>query len=368
MIGRRTKPDGLPYRLYERAGKLRVSYYYKLPDNTIAFTYSAPVKRPDDVAKARSRAIADANKLNGNTAPVKGTVAALFADYFAYHYSLPVGSEQRKASNTLATNEDEKRPLLLVFGAMIPQDIQPIDIAEYLDARAAQGAPAKANKEVALLSAVYEFGRKRRAWEITANPCSGVKYNKTKPNTRYVTHAELDLVMRAAEERGGTYRMVALSLYCSFLTVSRPEETLKLPRRDITTAGLEFPIGKRRAGDAARRKLIEWSPELRKTIDAALKLHITPSMYVFCNSAGQVYTRSGYNTILRRLMVHAARIAAEEGAKFERFTLRDMRPMAVTDRVADGDTTVQNSTGHKSMKMIQQVYDRRVKKKAKSTK
>ena len=34
MIGRRKSPDGMPFRLYERIGKFKVSYGYKLPDGS----------------------------------------------------------------------------------------------------------------------------------------------------------------------------------------------------------------------------------------------------------------------------------------------------------------------------------------------
>ncbi|QOY95610.1 hypothetical protein IM543_07090 [Massilia sp. UMI-21] len=45
---------------------------------------------------------------------------------------------------------------------------KPVHSYKYLDLRAAEGAPAKANKEIALLSAVLEFGR--RKGELETNP------------------------------------------------------------------------------------------------------------------------------------------------------------------------------------------------------
>jgi len=59
-------------------------------------------------------------------------------------------------------------------------------------------------------------------------------------------------------------------------------------------------------------------------------------MYAFGNSKGQPYTVSGWNTNLRRLMGHAETKAKKEGSQFQRFTLKDMRPAAVTDRVEEG--------------------------------
>jgi hypothetical protein len=43
--------------------------------------------------------------------------------------------------------------------------------------------------EIALLSAVLEFGRRKGVLET--NPCRDIKYNKTRPGTRYVTPANV---------------------------------------------------------------------------------------------------------------------------------------------------------------------------------
>lgn len=66
-------------------------------------------------------------------------------------------------------------------------------------------------------------------------------------------------------------------------------------------------------------------------------------------------------------MVHTATKAAKDGIEFERFTLKDMRPAAVTDRVDVGDETITNATGHTSDRMVKQVYDRRKTKTARAT-
>jgi integrase len=130
---------------------------------------------------------------------------------------------------------------------------------------------------------------------------------------------------------------------------------------------MEMAVGKRKKGRAEKFKLIEWSTELRSVIDEALALQRTTSLYVFGNSDGQPYTTSGFNTNLRRLMAHAVTKAAKEGVEFTRFTLKDMRPAAVTDRVEDGDETITNATGHSSDRMVKQVYDRRKTKAARAT-
>jgi integrase len=355
----------MPFRLYERIGTRTVSYGYKLPDGSWAFRLSAPVGDAAACARIRVEAIDRANVLNG--APVEGgETEALFRRYFAWQKGLPANSEERKADSTLKENEKNEAPrLLATFGKVRPAAIKAVHIYKYLDGRAAEGAPAKANKEIALLSAVLEFGRRKGVLET--NPCRDIKYNKTRPDTRYVTPAELDLVMRTARERGGMYLVGALCMRAAYLTVSRPDEMRKITRQAIKAEGLEMVVGKRKKGQAQRSKLIEWSTELRAVIDEALALQRTTSMYVFGNSDGQPYTVSGWNTNLRRLMAHAEKKAKEEGVQFQRFTLKDMRPAAVTDRVEEGDETITNATGHSSDRMVRKVYDRRKTRVARAT-
>ncbi|WP_348699587.1 tyrosine-type recombinase/integrase [Duganella fentianensis] len=279
---------------------------------------------------------------------------------------LPRSSESRKTDGTLKENKRESKNVIGVFGEMQPSDIHPVDIYGYLSERELAGAPIKANKEVALLSAVLEYGR-RLGW-LETNPCGGIKYNKSKPNQKYVEEAELNLIMKTARERGDSYLVVALCLRAAYLTVSRPDEMRAVARQNISASGVQMPIGKRRAGQMQRMKLIEWSPALKSVMDEALALQRTPSMYVFGNTTGQVYTTSGFNTILRRLMKYSATKAAESGATFNRFTLKDMRPSAVMDRLEDGDQRVTDATGHADDRMVKKVYDRRKTKVAKATK
>lgn len=88
---------------------------------------------------------------------------------------------------------------------------------------------------------------------------------------------------------------------------------------------------------------------------------------MFGNSDGQPYATSGWNTNLRRLMAHDEKKALEEGVQFARFTLKDMMPAAVTDRVEAGNDDVTNATENTGDRMVREVYDRRKIKSAKAT-
>ncbi|MFZ6801976.1 hypothetical protein [Undibacterium sp. Di24W] len=364
MIGRRNSPDGLPFRLYVDNGKFKVSYYYKLPSGKRAFTLSASVNNPDAIAKAKAEAIEQANELNGNT-PKKGTIADLIKRYFAWQSALKLDDVRRKARSTLEENAYESKNIDKVFGKMSPEAIKAKHIYGYLAVRADGGAPAKANKEVALFSAILEYGRTRG--ELETNPCRGIKYNKTKPSTKLVNDEQLEFAIDEARKRGGQYVVLALCFYVAYLTTSRPDEMRGLLRTAKTAEGLKIPVGKRRADQAQKYKIIQWSPKLEAAIEEALRLQRTSSMLVFGNTDGQEYTRSGWGTIWRRLMTYCEKRAEVEGIEFERFSLKDMRPKSVTQRVQAGESNIINSTGHADERMIRKTYDRSVIKRANST-
>lgn len=99
----------------------------------------------------------------------------------------------------------------------------------------------------------------------------------------------------------------------------------------------------------------------------ALALQRTSSVHVFGNTAGQVYTRSGWNTNWSRLMGYCEKEAQARGVPFERFALRDMRPAAVTDRQDEGDMQIVDAGGWSDDRMVRKTYDRRRQRKVRAT-
>lgn len=94
MIGRRKSPDGLPFRLYQRIGKFKVSFGYKQPSGEWAFKLSAPANQPDAIAEIRKAAILRAEELNGKTVKI-GTTADLIARYFTWQLTMKHGDARR---------------------------------------------------------------------------------------------------------------------------------------------------------------------------------------------------------------------------------------------------------------------------------
>lgn len=363
MIGRRKRPDGLPFNLYMFVGKRIISFGYKPADKWI-FRLRAPRVQKDKVAQIRAEAIRRAEALNGDTVAA-GTVSDLIARYFAWQEGLLRTDERRKADVTLKENQREAKNLEAFFGDMMPPEVRPVHIYEYLDMRAEGGAPAKANKEIGLLSAIFEYGR--RKGELETNPCNDIEYNPVRPKSKLVSAAEVDFMVEVARARGGQYLVMALCVKAAYLAVGRPEEMRNLRRQNLKQDGVEIPVGKRRSGHAQKFRAINWSDKLRATIDEALTLQKTTSIYVFGNVRGQPYNRNSWGNNWAKLMRFCEIAAEKEGAAFSRFTLSDMRPRAVTKRMEGGDTAITDATGHSSDRMAKKTYDRRAIKRADAT-
>ena len=69
MIRRRERPDGLPFRVYERLGTHRYSIGYKLPDGRWAFRYQCPVGDAAQIDALRRRAIAESALVGAGMSP-----------------------------------------------------------------------------------------------------------------------------------------------------------------------------------------------------------------------------------------------------------------------------------------------------------
>lgn len=361
MIRRRDNPDGLPFRVYERKGVRTYSVGYKLPDGRWAFSYACPAGDAAQVADLRRKAIAESALIGCGTHSTGGTEDLLDA-WFAWQDGLPVSSPYRRAESTLTENRREAKNLRQAFGHMPPEAVSKTDGYAYLDACEQAGRPAKGNKEVALLQLILEYGV--RIGRISTNPLAGLRKLKTTTTRRYVTDADLDLVVEVGRAAGGTRHIVAMALRTAYLCVRRSVEVRGITRDAITPEGMVWADGKSKTKAAV---LIEWTPELRETITEAVQVkrqHVAGSLYIFGNMRGQRYTKGGWKAVLDDLMRDCEQLAADRKVAFERFSLQDCRPKGVSDKLSTGQQDTQDATGHTSDRMIRQVYDRRLVKKA----
>ncbi len=181
---------------------------------------------------------------------------------------------------------------------------------------------------------------------------------------RLVTEAELALAVEMGRKHGGARHIVAMGLKTAWLCVRRSVEVRAIMRDGIREDGILWHDGKDKTKPAV---LIEWSPELRETINEALAIKrnkVAGTMFIFGNMRGQRYTKGGWKSILDDLMDVCEEAAAERKLPFRKFSLQDCRPMGVSGKLERGDTDTKNATGHTSDKMISTVYDRRPVKRA----
>ena len=369
MIRRRATPDGLPFRVYERYGVRVYSIGYKLRNGKWAFRYECPVVDRRQITKLRSKAILQASKVQ-NDMPIGG-FAGLVEAWFTWQADLPATDKRKRADSTLAENRREANNLTVAWGHFEPSEITKAMGYDYLDAclnatdedGEPRPRPEKGNKEMALARLILEWGIRKGVLE--ANPLAGLAKNPVKKTRRRVTAQEMSLAVEIGRQLGGASHIVAMGLRTAWLCVRRSVEVRGTERSGIQAEGILWKDGRDKDKPAV---LIEWSPELRATIDEALaikRFHVAGTMFIFGNMKGQRYKKGGWKKNLHNLMVKCEEAAALRKIPFKKFSLQDCRPMGVSDKLERGDKDTQNATGHTDGKMIAKVYDRRQTKRAK---
>jgi hypothetical protein len=367
MSRRRHRPDGLPFRVYERRGQRLYSIGHKGHGGKWTFRLTCDIKDVSRVAELRREAVNRALHLSMG-APSEDSFDALIGAWLARQDKLPEGSAGKRAASTLDENRREAENLRKALGHMRVQDIEKADAYEYLDAcllavdksGVARPRPEKGNKEIALARLILEFGVRTR--KIGSNPFDSVEKLQTTKRDRRVSDAELALALEVGRRMGGPQLICALALKTAFLCLRRSVEVRAFTRDQIKPDGIVWKAAKRRHGQPERFALIEWSDELRDTIDEAIAIkrwNLAGTWYVFGNLKGQRYTKGGWKATLAKLMTECGAEANRRGIAFQPFSLQDCRPMGVSEKLDKGDADVIDATLHTSERMVRQVYDRR---------
>jgi integrase len=366
MSRRRIVADGLPYRVFQRVGKRVYSIGYMLPAGNWAFRYSCPVTDAAEVARIRAKAIVDSTHITpaGMERPPSG-FSELIDAWFAWQESLPENDTRKRAKSTIQGNKPEAENLRRAWGHFEPHEITRSMGYQYLDACLTakdpngkpRPRPAKGNKEMSLAHLILEYGIRLQLLDV--NPLTGLTRNKTRSIKRLVLPHELDLAVELGRKIGGPQHIVAMGLLTAYLCVRRSVEVRALTTDSIGEVGIVWKDGKDPRKPAI---VISWTPELRAAIDEALKIKRNKdagTMYIFGNMQGQKYTKGGWKSSLDDLMFPCVQEAQKRDISFQRFSLQDLRPMAVTDKLTRGDKDTTESTGHTNAKMVSTVYDRR---------
>lgn len=362
MARPRKKDRDLPPRMYRKFG----AYYYVTKQNQW-------IRLSDNLEEAKRKWVEI-------EAPCRLPAHGMGAVFNRYAVEvLPT-----KALKTRGQQNGQMKLLEAAFSDFRPDEIKPVHVAQYLDARAAQGAAVSGNREKALLSHVFTMAMR---WGIVdRNPCRGVTRNKERPRDRYVDDEELTrfiafcrnlrhgmLTDRKGKPPSATARkeytqplasglVVATAIEIAYLAAQRRQDILQLSLDNITAEGLMVYQLKGKSRKPVK-VLVQWAPRLAEAIGRAQSLwRPKGSRFLFVSrSTGEPYTDSGFNCLVQKIM------RAWEAAGNSRFHFHDMRAKGTTDLIDQG-IDAKNTTGHANDAIVHAVYDRRAIRKGKAVK
>jgi integrase len=285
-------------------------------------------------------------KIRSQETLVKGTIAAYFATFMAARTGTV-------ATSTYEGNKVERENLCKVFGKYKPDQIRPMHVAQYMDKAVEKSRGGAANREKALLSALYQWLIRRGYAE--SNPCRSVSKNKSTFVKRRITDAELNDFLAFARRQSDTAALLADIAELSYLTAQRQSDILSMDRRQLRDEGIEF-----RQQKTGTEVLIEWTPRLKAVVERCLaRKSLITTTHVIRNSSGQRYTVQGFKAMWNRLQ-----IAWEEKGN-RRFRFHDLRAKATTKLLESGKRA-SDVTGHLSEAAVEQNYDSRVQRRGKA--
>lgn len=239
-----------------------------------------------------------------------------------------------------------------VFGEMAPDDITSPVVQLFMDARGAKH-PTAANHEKSFLSLVMNWG-KARGYVTIANPCDAVRACKTAPGGRYVGIDDYAGFYNYLLDRGHVMHAVAMEI--AYLCGARQQDVLRLLRMaparpkpaDCFVCGDGLHIVQGKTGKA---QLKLWTPRLLAAVRLAESQgRKVETLYLLRNTAGQPFTRGGFNATWQRRQ----REALEKGIIGERFRFHDLKITALSDYQGDD---LAHFSGHKTKGMAER-YNR----------
>jgi|APAra7269096714_1048519.scaffolds.fasta_scaffold00313_46 hypothetical protein len=410
-------------RIQKYVGKRKVSFYYQHVDKTTETLATAPLGDRQAIAEAERVARRKALDIQQGQI-IAGSVASLierFEDEVApTHYR-----DQSKEGKSVRASTYKN--LKAFFGQMAPMSLKTVHGYQYLDARAKAGAPAKANKELSLMSTICHYAV--RWGVIEANPFTDMMQNKTEKDTRTITRSQVvRFYLWCQHQENRTARLMGCLALFTYLTGFRTAEVRPLLKAACTPKGVMAIGAKRKRGEAEVVKLREWSPRLRmvvkrieqaqvfmpaaptevtelmariailiakgesakratatvgmkeptyyywkKRIQKDERVRPSQSDYLFPAVGGKCYTKGGLTSSWQEVMlayVSALDETANESTltqHAEYFAPLDIRPAAITTKLDKGSADAYDFAAHANPSTTHRHYDRRKVRKAGAT-
>ncbi|HIE1233590.1 TPA: tyrosine-type recombinase/integrase [Serratia marcescens] len=235
--------------------------------------------------------------------------------------------------------------VLPVFGKMLPDEIKPQHIRQYMDKRGIKST-TQANREKSFMSRVFRWAYERGM--VKMNPCKGVKQFKENERERYITDQEYSALFSVSPP------LVQAAMELAYLCCARQGDLLTLSKSQLLPEGIFIKQGK-----TGKKQIKAWTDRLKAAIDIAASLPLKDgvvSMYVLHQPRGHRYTRDGFNS---RWQAARERAAAEFPELSFDFTFHDLKAKGISD--LEGSLTEKQAiSGHKSISQTAR-YDRKTK-------
>lgn len=332
----RDLPPGMVRRKRPRKnGKVWIGYYYR--DSA-----GKEIPLGTDLSKARLKwAELEAKEKPADLTTMKGIFDRYVRDVIP-----------KKGERTQKDNMAELKQLRPTFDEAPIDSITPFNIAGYRDARSAK---VRANREIALLSHVFNMARE---WGLTEreNPCQGIRKNKEAPRDYYANAAVWDAVYAVAEQE------LKEAMDLGYLTGQRPADVLIM--RSDDTEGDYFLVTQGKTGQKLRILMRTDAGEnslgrLVRKIGERNAGH--PSKYLLINKHGKRMTKGMLRLRWDKAREKAQQNAVEQGdpllaAKIRGFQFRDIRPKAASEIIDIGDASL--LLGHSKQEITKRVYRR----------
>lgn len=259
-----------------------------------------------------------------------------------------------KSPRTQHDNRAEMKQLRKAFDQAPIDVITPQVVAQYRDARTAK---TRGNREIALLSHVWNIARE---WGLTdkENPCTRVRRNKEKVRDYYAGEQVWAAVYQAAPPE------LRDAMDLAYLTGQRPADTIKMATTDIT--GDYLLVGQNKTDKRLRIRLRdgEAATGLGVFLDGLMERRALAGIRtstLITNANGLRMSAAMLRNRWDEAREAAAKAAEEKGdvplaGQIRQFQFRDIRPKAATEIEDLGHAS--KLLGHTKEAITQRVYRR----------
>ncbi|UAN04963.1 hypothetical protein [Achromobacter mucicolens] len=255
---------------------------------------------------------------------------------------------------------------------MAPSQLIPQHGYQYLEDRAAAGAPIKANKELSQFSVICHFGVR---WGLlAANPVVNMMKNRSDSKAKIIDRSQVLRFYVWSVKQRENYRTMGCAAMFTYLTGFRSSEARPFLKSGLSPGGVTVLSTKRKKGQVEVLKVREWSKRLHVVVARSLDRKNTSSPYLFApTKRSDSYTRHRWASSWKEAQL--AWIKSVDEAVTEKsltdhplyFNLQVVRPAAITTKIQNGDHGAYDFAAHANPATTHKHYDRRVVKKASAT-